>query len=187
MHNSMSVTPVMADNTGEVVIKVANANVTRVQNIMGGVILNGNVRCEMELDTAACNSIMSYDHFKEIVSKSGDKPPLLERGAVIMKMADGTLSNSVKGRTCLSIARADMPNRTGVFEVIIVDGPHALLGRPTLQALWPEQYNNFASIAKKSVDALCSSNACSACINLVYTCGTEGRCCWRCRKPRHRH
>ena len=149
-------------------VNVANAEElvpTRIQNIMGGVILNGNVKWKMELDTAACHSIMSYDLFKDIVSKSGDKPPLLKQCHVVMKMADGTLSMAVKGRTYISIARADMPEKTGIFEIIIVDGPHALLGRPTLQALWPEQYNDLAFIAKKSVDALCLLNANSASIN----------------------
>ena len=161
-HNSASVTitPVQ-----EVVIKAANSNI--VQNIMGGVILNDNISCQMELDTAACHCIMSYDRFKEIVSKSKSKPPTLVEGSIRMNMADGTPSTAVKGSTVLSITRADKPEMTGVFTVVIVDGPHALLGRPALQALWPEQYNNFASIAKKSLDAMGTSSACSACINYL--------------------
>ena len=59
-HKSASVTITPAAQ--EVVIKAANSNI--VKNIMGGVILNDNISCQIELDTAIASC------FKEIVSKS---------------------------------------------------------------------------------------------------------------------
>ena len=120
----------------------------------------------MEIDTAACNCILSYDLFKEIVKKSADNPPILEAGSVIMKMADGTPSTAVKGSAKINIARADLPERSAIFKVIIVDGPHKLLGRPALKTLWNEQYTSFAESAKQSLAALCS-NDCTACVSCI--------------------
>ncbi|CAL4109038.1 unnamed protein product [Meganyctiphanes norvegica] len=72
-------------------------------------------------------------------------------------MADGTPSKSVRGWSEIIITRADKPDKTGLFSVVIVDGPHVLLGRPALQALWPEEYNSLAEVAKQSIKAICKS------------------------------
>ena len=129
---------------------------TPVKNIMGGVIINGIIKKEMELDTAACHCIISAELWKEIVLVNPDNPPTLEKGSVNMTMADGTQSRAVMGSTHLTITRADKPQHTGVFLVIVVYGPHILLGRPALQALWPEQYGSLAQVAQKSLEAICS-------------------------------
>ena len=149
----------------DVSIKVVSAEITREPNIMAGVILNGNISCKIELDTAACEPIITYDCYKEIVSKSNGKAPKLQKGTVKMKMADGTQSTAVKGCINLHIARADMKDRACTTRVVVVDGPHALLGRPVLKALWPEEYAHLTNIAKDSLEALCT-NTCSVCITV---------------------
>ena len=149
----------------DVSIKVVSAEITREPNIMAGVILNGNISCRIELDTAACEPIITYDCYKEIVSKSNGKAPKLQKGTVKMKMVDGTQSTAVKGCINLHIARADMTNRACTTRVVVVDGPHALLGRPVLKALWPEEYAHLTNIAKDSLEALCT-NACSVCVTV---------------------
>ena len=71
-----------------------------------------------------------------------------------MKLADGSPSYAVKGQTQLTIARADMPHMTGVIDIIVVDGPHTLLGRPALNKLWPDLYIKWTSAARHSISAL---------------------------------
>ena len=157
-------------NTNDTVVQSSVKAITTDKankNIMAGVILNDNIKCELEIDTGACNSIMSYDLYKEIINKSSDHYPELEVGKVIMKMADGSYSMAVKGLSQMKIARADLPDKVGVFKVIVVQGPHNLLGRSALKELWPEQYNSFVDGAKKSLDALCISNVCSLCTTNV--------------------
>ena len=46
---------------------------------------------------------------------------------------------------------------------MVVDGPNMLLGRPALQVLWSQEYNQWTSVAQKSMDALCSSCAALNC------------------------
>ena len=73
-------------------------------NIMAGVLLNNSLSCQMELDTAASQSMIPYENFQKLVSmcqQQGISPPKLEKNTVIMRQADGTMSNLVKGCTYL--------------------------------------------------------------------------------------
>ena len=144
-------------------VSMTRASLPIVKNLVAGVLLNGIVKCEMEIDTAACHCVLSYEVFQELVKKSGNNPPKLDAGQFIMKMADGTPSKAVKGCAYLSIARADNPSQFGTFPVMIVDGPNILLGRPALQTLWPLQYGQWSKVAEESKDALCSSCAAVRC------------------------
>ena len=38
--------------------------------------------------------------------------------------------------------------------IIVVDGPHTLLGRPALNKLWPDLYNKWTTAARHSISAL---------------------------------
>ena len=134
----------------DISVKSTNVQLPQVPSIMSAVILNGNVRYEMEIDTAAALCVISYNLFKEIVAKS-EEPLSLETGSVTMRMADGTSSKSVKGMTYMRITRVEDTNKTGIFPVIVVEGPHALLGRPALLKLWPEYFRNWANTAKRSL------------------------------------
>ena len=140
--------------TQDIGIKASKASNSSLPHIMAGIILNYNFLCEMEIDTAADNCIIPQNLFDEMVSQSGDNPPILQRSSVTMKLADGSPSNSVKGSTLISIARADMPDKTGIFRVFVVDGPHILLGRPVLCDLWPSQYDSWLKAADGSIKAL---------------------------------
>ena len=135
-------------------IKVSSANHSSLPHMMAGIILNNNFKCEMELDTAADHCIMSQELFDDLSLQSNNNPPVLEVSSVTMKLADGSPSESVKGRTLLSVARADMPDKAGIFPVFVVDGPHTLLGRPALRELWPDLYTSWSNAANQSIDAL---------------------------------
>ena len=117
---------------------------------MTAVILNGNFRCQMEIDTAAAHCVISYDMYKNITAKSV-KPLILDQGTVTMRMADGTPSNAVIGMTRLCITRVEEPSKSGIFPVIVVKGPHALIGRPALSKLWPDLYKRWVVTAQRSL------------------------------------
>ena len=59
----------------------------------------------------------------------------------------------------MTIARADTPDVVHTVPILIVKGPHCLLGRPTLKKLWPDQYNKLSEIAHKSMEAISDSAA----------------------------
>ena len=126
-------------------------------NIMAGVCVHKVCKCLMELDTAACKSMLSYTRYLELLNKckkKGITPPKLEENKIVMRQADGKISDSVKGVIELHIRRADMPEREGIFKVLVVDGPNNLLGRPVLEKLWQEGYTSLAHGARDSRLAL---------------------------------
>ena len=113
----------------------------------------------MEIDTAACKSMLSYDRYKALVDKCQQKkisPPVLVKDTVIMRQADGSVSDSVIGCIDLHIKRPES-DKQGTFKVLIVNGPNNLLGKPVLKALWPENYQALAESAYNStVEQLCA-------------------------------
>ena len=143
------------------VMSLSDSDKKVTENIIGGVILNGVMNTSMELDTGACESMLTYDNFQKL-SKLSINPPVLQHDAVV-KMADGTPSKRTKGTTILQIQRADKPERSGMFKIIVNEGPNDLLGRPVLDALWPDEYQSFANSAKESRDAICSVISCEHC------------------------
>ena len=71
-------------------------------------------KCTLELDTDTCKSMLSYTRYLELLNKckkKGITPPKLEENKIVMRQADGTISDSVKGVIDLHIRRADMPER----------------------------------------------------------------------------
>ena len=52
-----------------------------------------------------------------------------------------------------------MPTMVGKVPIFVVNGPHCLLGSPTLQKLWPQEYNGLSDIAKQSLNAVNMYNA----------------------------
>ena len=112
----------------------------------------------MEIDMAAGHCMILPATFDKVVSQSCD-PPVLDSGQITMHLADGTSSNAVVGCTRITIARADKPDIAEEFPVIVCQGPHALLGRPALQALWPEYYDSWSTSAKTSINSMHSSTA----------------------------
>ena len=114
----------ISDTNDKIVESVKNVTTKDNRNIVAGIIINDSIKSQMEIDTGASNNIMSYDLFKELVTKLSDKAPKLEAETVIMKMADGTSSMAIKGSSQMKIARADLPSKTTVLKFIKVNGPH---------------------------------------------------------------
>ena len=130
-------------------------------NILGGLIINDTIEQKMELDTAAGHCVLPKELWQKIVLQDPDNAPKLNVDSVKMNMADGTSSNAVVGTAYINIARADMPDRKGLFKAVIVNGPHVLLGREALSVLYPEEYEMIVKAGMKSVRALGSQ--CSVC------------------------
>ena len=126
-------------------------NLPQANIINAGVILNGIKPVIMELDTAASQNVMSQKLYDEVSAIKGLKPLKLSKSQVTMNLADGTPSNGVLGSTNMIIARADDPEKADEFPVFVVNGPHCLIGRPTLQRLWPDQYKGLSDIAAQSL------------------------------------
>ena len=98
-------------------------------------VINGTHSVGFEIDTAACQNIMSSDIFDDIVSQLVVNQPTLSKGHIVMRLADGTPSPHLRGCIYMTIARADRPDIIHTFPIFIVKGPHCLLGRPTLKKL----------------------------------------------------
>ena len=49
-------------------VNMTNSTMPFVKNMLAGVILNNVVKCEIEIDTAACHCVLSYSVYKDIVS-----------------------------------------------------------------------------------------------------------------------
>ena len=111
-----------AATTQDIQINSAITQFPVTKNIMAGVLLNYNKPAILEVDTAACHNVISYSLYQDIVALSNGKPPVLEKCNVIMKLADGTPSDNVKGCVQLSISLADIPNRSAVLPVFVVEG-----------------------------------------------------------------
>ena len=85
---------------------------------------------------------------------------MLENTGTVVRMADGTVSNNVKGFTHLKITRADNPNMSGTFKFIVAKGRNNLLGRPVLKELWSSEYRSLVHSAEVSKQALCDIYRC---------------------------
>ena len=131
-------------------------------NIMAGIIFNDMYGAELEVDTAASHNVMSTDMFKALVKKSGNNPPVLAKSGAILRLADGTPSDKLRGCAHLSVKLANKdsskPTLSAVVPVFVVDGPNCLLGRPAIQYMMPKLYKNLSDIARDSVEALRQSS-----------------------------
>ena len=136
---------------------VKDATMPVADTMEAGVVINGTHSVAFEVDTAACQNIMSSDIFDNIVSKSVVNQPTLSKGNIVMRLADGTPSPHLRGCTYMTIARADIPDIVHTVPFFIIKGPHCLLGRPTLKKLWPDQYSKLYEVARRSMEAISGS------------------------------
>ena len=141
-------------------VKQAASKDASVDNIIGGVIINDVLSTQIELDTAACKSMIPYETFLKLC-KLSKCAPVLENTGTVVRMADGTDSTQVKGFTNLKITRADNPSMSGTFKFIVTEGPNNLLGRPVLKELWSNEYISLVNSANVSKQALCGICKCT--------------------------
>ena len=102
------------------------------------VVLNNDLPVFLEFDTGtgACVLPQSW-----ITAFTPEKRPTVQPCNVILDLANGQTA-SVNGFVVLNVVTSACHNMTPVKTLFyIVDGPHALMGRPLIKALFPELYN----------------------------------------------
>ena len=160
-------TAVMHDDVFTITTAVSDAYATTAvlsstENIMAGIIFNDIYGAELEVDTAASHNVMSTNMFNALVKKSGNNPPVLEKSSAILRLADGTPSDKLRGcaHIAVKLAKKDgsKPALSAVVPVFVVDGPNCLLGRPAIQYIMPVLYKDLSDIAKDSIEALHQSS-----------------------------
>ena len=102
-----------------------------------------------EVDTGASHSLITLSCYYRLQTDfimNGIKPlrykgqPLGDR---IMKLADGSTSLRMKGIVQMHIAKSVDCKESKLVTFIVVKGGNNLLGRHTIQMLWPEAFNSF--------------------------------------------
>ena len=88
--------------------------------IKASFIVEGRYICDFEIDTDASHTMISPTVFKKAQYVAKDKPTLGPEQT--MKLADGSFSASKCRLTHLTLARADKPNDTATFPVMVVEG-----------------------------------------------------------------
>ena len=97
-------------------------------------ILNGNLQANFELDTGAGVCIMPKAW---LTLFTPEHRPILRPCDVQLDLANGQLANitgTVHIDVVTSACKRMKPVNTTFY---VVDGPHALLGRPLMKALFP--------------------------------------------------
>ena len=91
-----------------------------------------------EIDTAASHSLLSqssFDRLQRDLEARSRKPLQTQKQQVSIKLADGTITAKHVGTVQMHIAK------TVNCKKAILYGPNNLLGRHSLQRLWPDVYS----------------------------------------------
>ena len=120
----------------------------RPRHIDISVVLNGDVQALLEFDTAAGECIMPkawLSLFRE------DKRPKLRHTNVKLNLANGQ-SADVCGEVILDVVPSFVKHRKPVNTLFyVVNGPHALMGRPLIAALFPGLLENVLNLSGESL------------------------------------
>ena len=119
-------------------------NDTRNDRIEMSLILNDNLQANFEFDTGAGVCIMPKAW---LTLFTPEHRPVLQTCNVKLNLANGQLANitgSVHIDVITSACKRMKPVNTTFY---VVDGPHALLGRPLIRALFPGLYNNMMNLS----------------------------------------
>ena len=112
--------------------------------IMTRVALEEVLLAEFECDTAASHSVISAELFKQLQWKLG-RTLIGKKENVAVKLADGSVSSKSYGSIQLKVrAHRTAPVKVTFF---VLEGPNNLLGRYTLEQLWPVEYKALRDVA----------------------------------------
>ena len=132
------------------------ARFPRTKNFMAAFCLNDFYDVKLEVDMAASHNVLSANMFEDLVKKSDVNPPVLVNSGSILKLADGTPSDKLKGVGYLSVKLIHSDSvvfaRSAYVPVFVVDGPNCLLGRPAMQILMPEVYSILTDLVDASLE-----------------------------------
>ena len=107
-------------------------------------ILNGNLQANFEFDTGAGACILPKAW---LTLFSPERRPVLHPCDVKLDLANGQLAK-ITGVVHIDVITSACKRMKPVNTIFyVVDGPHALLGRPLIQALFPGLYNNMTNLS----------------------------------------
>ena len=125
-------------------VSVNNCDVGYCERINMSLILNGHLQMLFEFDTAAGVSIIPKSYMKLF---NPDKCPEVQPCDVELDLANGQ-SIAVVGTVQIEVKPSNQQNiRPVKANFMVVDGPHALLGRPLMKMLFPTLYNNILELS----------------------------------------
>ena len=121
------------------------ANNRRGDHIDISLILNGHVQALFEFDTAAGASIMPKAWLTLFAEEHS---PVLHPCSTRLDLANGQTAD-VTGYINVDVATsACKKNKPVSATFFVVDGPHALLGRPLMKVLFPGLYNQMVQLSE---------------------------------------
>ena len=107
-------------------------------------ILNGHLQALFEFDTAAGVSIMPKAYMELFAP---ERRPNLKICDIKLDLANGQ-SAEVLGAVNVDVVTSDCPNKCPTKTwFLVVDGPHALLGRPLMKLLFPDLYKKILELS----------------------------------------
>merc|ERR1739842_2550 len=124
---------------------------------MGMAVLNLEdvATLKLEVDTAASHNIISqecYDALQANLLKCGkEKSKSLARGVKI-KLADGSIAPQECKVIQVNVSKSlNEFNEVYPLTFLVVSGPNNLIGRYSLERLWPEQFKALVTITSQNV------------------------------------
>ena len=113
------------------------------------------VSLQLEVDSAASHYIISKTGFEEfqasLLQHGKEKSKSLPRGVKI-KLADGSIASQECKVVQINVSR-DLSNFNESFPLtfLVVTGPNNLIGRHSLERLWPREFKAFKNVTGKNV------------------------------------
>ena len=139
-HFASSIPKVMCVNA------FGNSSINYCDRINISLILNGHLQLLFEFDTAAGVSILPKVYLE---SFAPGKRPILEHCDVKLDLANGQ-SAEIVGAVNVDVVASNRENvRPVKAKFLVVDGPHALLGRPLIKELFPRLYKSILELSGK--------------------------------------
>ena len=119
--------------------------------------LEGVGSLKLEVDTAASHNIISAELFEKLQSrllKNGREMSKVLPQGVKIKLADGSIAQQLCKVAQINVSRS-MPEFKNPIPLtfLVVSGPNNLLGRHSLERLWPREFNAFKNVTSVGVDA----------------------------------
>ena len=117
--------------------------------------LENVVSLQLEVDTAASHNIIPKTCFEELQAnllKHGkEKSKSLPR-SVKIKLADGSIASQECKVVQINVSR-DLSNFNDAIPLtfLVVTGPNNLIGRHSLERLWPREFKAFKNVTGKNV------------------------------------
>ena len=116
--------------------------------IIASMVIEGKYLCNFEIDTDASHTVISPEVYQKACLVAPQPPPKGKLHA--MKLADGTYTSKKSFDTFLHLARADKPEDSQPFQVMVLEGPSVILGRTAIKYFWPQIYDNLVAAAERT-------------------------------------